>query len=146
MVKAIGWLLGVAAFLCMSMLVMVLVVYLAYSELRACGRCLFSYRKRQQEDGARAAAMLTRPFTLAITMLASIDSVMTVLIARDLLTQAGMDDTTPLLAVPAASNERRQPPVAEDGPCGKATSGGDRSVRGAHRRDGILIHRRTPVP
>lgn len=85
----------------LGLLVMVLVVYLAYSELRACGRCLFSYRKRQQEDGARAAAMLTRPFTLAITMLASIDSVMTVLIARDLLTQAGMDDTTPLLAVPA---------------------------------------------
>ncbi|MBQ3301446.1 MAG: hypothetical protein IJH04_04805, partial [Eggerthellaceae bacterium] len=87
--------------LTLGLLVMVLVVYLAYSELRACGRCLFSYRQRRQEDGDRAAAMLTRPFTLAITMLTSIDSVMTVLIARELLTRAGMGGSTPLLAVPA---------------------------------------------
>ena len=85
----------------LGLLVLVLVVYLAYSELRACGRCLFSYRQRQQEVGDRAAAALTRPFTFAITMLTSIDSVMTVLIARDLLTKAGMGDSSPLLAVPA---------------------------------------------
>ena len=85
----------------LGLLVMVLVVYLAYSELRACGRCLFSYRQRQQQDGARAIAVLTRPFTLAITMLTSIDSVMTVLIARDLLSKAGMGESSPLLAVPA---------------------------------------------
>ena len=85
----------------LTLLVLVLVVYLAYSELRACGRCLFSYRQRQQVDGARAVAVLTRPFTLAITMLTGIDSVMTVLIARDLLAKAGMGDSSPLLAVPA---------------------------------------------
>jgi len=85
----------------LDLLVMVLVVYLAYSELRACGRCLFSYRQRQQKDGARAAAVLTRPFTLAITMLTSVDSVMTVLIARDLLVKGGMGDSSLLLAVPA---------------------------------------------
>ncbi len=85
----------------LGLLVLVLVVYLTYSELRACGRCLFSYRKRQGEEGVRAVAVLTRPFTFVITMLTSIDSVMTVLIARDLLTRAGMGDSSPLLAVPA---------------------------------------------
>ena len=85
----------------LTLLVLVLVVYLAYSELRACGRCLFSYRQRQPADGNRAIALLTRPFTLAVTMLTSIDSVMTVLIARDLLTKAGMGESSPLLAVPA---------------------------------------------
>lgn len=85
----------------LALLVLILVAYLAYSELRACGRCLFSYRQRRQADGVRAVATLTRPFTLAITVLSSIDSVMTVLIARDLLSQAGMSDSTPLLAVPA---------------------------------------------
>lgn len=85
----------------LGLLVMVLVVYLAYSELRACARCMISYRQRQQDDGARAVAVLTRPFTLAITMLSSIDSVMTVLIARDLLTRTGMGESSPLLAVPA---------------------------------------------
>ena len=85
----------------LALLVMVLVVYLAYSELRACSECLFSYRERRQKDGARAVAVLTRPFTVAITMLTSIDSVMTVLIARDLLTQAGMGDSSLLLAIPA---------------------------------------------
>lgn len=85
----------------LALLVMVLVVYLAYSELRACGRCLFSYRQRRQEGADGAAALLTRPFTLAITMLSSIDSVMTVLIARDMLSRAGIDDSSPLLALPA---------------------------------------------
>ena len=86
----------------LALLVLVFVVYLAYSELRSCGRCLFRYRQRQQEDPDNSIATLTRPFTLAITMLTSIDSVMTVLIARDLLTKAGMGDNGPLLALPAA--------------------------------------------
>lgn len=85
----------------LELLVLMLVVYLTYSELRTCGRCLFTYRRRRQEDGERAAAVLTRPFTFFITMLTSIDSVMTVLIARELLTKAGMGESNPLLAVPA---------------------------------------------
>ena len=87
----------------LALLVLILVVYLAYSELRSCGECLFSYRQRQQkgELGSGSLALLTRPFTLAITMLTGIDSVMTVLIARDLLTKAGMADATLLLGLPA---------------------------------------------
>lgn len=85
----------------LALIVMVLVVYLTYSELRACVRCLFAYRQHQQQNPAEAAAILTRPFTLAITMLSSIDSVMTVLIARDLLEHAGMGASSPLLALPA---------------------------------------------
>ncbi|MBQ9002638.1 MAG: hypothetical protein IJ087_12370, partial [Eggerthellaceae bacterium] len=83
------------------LLVMVLVVYLAYSELRACGRCLLSFRQRRESDPVGSVAELTRPFTLAITMLTSVDSVMTVLIARDLLERAGAGDSSPLLALPA---------------------------------------------
>ena len=85
----------------LGMLVLMLVVYLAYTELRKCGRCFFSYRQHQKEYGERAVALLTRPFTLSITLLTSIDSVMTVLIARDLLTKAGLGESSPLLAVPA---------------------------------------------
>ena len=84
----------------LAFLVMVLVVYLAYSELRACGRCLFSFRQRQLERSPGAVALLTRPFTLVITLLSSIDSVMTVLIARDLLSQAG-SEAGALVALPA---------------------------------------------
>lgn len=85
----------------LTLLVMVLVVYLTYSELRSCGRCLFSYRQHQRESPTEAVALLTRPFTLAITILASIDSVMTVLIARDLLSNTEMGASSPLLALPA---------------------------------------------
>lgn len=85
-----------------GLLVMVLVVYLAYCELRACGRSLFSYRQRRIEDSDGAVVALTRPFALAITMLASFDSIMTVLIARDLLDSIGASDSSPLLALPAA--------------------------------------------
>ncbi len=85
----------------LSLLVMVLVVYLAYCEIRACASCLLKYRQRQAKEKERSAAVLTRPFTLAITMLTSIDSVMTVLIARDLLKHAGMSDSGLLLVLPA---------------------------------------------
>lgn len=85
----------------LALLVMVLVVYLAYAELRACSRCLFAYQQRQQADTTGAIAMLTRPFTLAITLLSSIDSVMTVLIARDLLARSDLGTSSPFLALPA---------------------------------------------
>ena len=87
--------------LILGLLVMVLVVYLAHSEIRACGECVFSCLRRQKRDPAGSVAMLTRPFTLAVTMLSSVDSVMTVLIARDLLSNAGSNDASALLAVPA---------------------------------------------
>lgn len=85
----------------LGLLVLLLVVYLTYSELRTCGRCLFSFRQRLERDGDRAVALLTRPFTFCITLLTSIDSVMTVLIARDLLSKSGMGESSPFLAVPA---------------------------------------------
>ncbi len=85
----------------LGLLVMVLVVYLGYCEIRAGGRCLFMYKQRQAKDPERMAAVLTRPFTLGITMLTSIDSVMTVLIAREMLKHAGMGESSVLLAVPA---------------------------------------------
>ncbi len=85
----------------LGLLVLLLVVYLAYSELRTCGRCLFSFRQRLKKDGDRTVALLTRPFTFCITLLTSIDSVMTVLIARDLLSKSGMGESSPFLAVPA---------------------------------------------
>jgi predicted MFS family arabinose efflux permease len=46
-------------------------------------------------------ALLTRPFTFIVTLLASVDSVMTVLIARDLLARMGVGDASPLLALPS---------------------------------------------
>lgn len=84
-----------------TLLVIMLVVYLAYSEIRACGDCLFTYRQLQKRRARDAVAALTRPFTLSITMLSSIDSVMTVLIARELLVKAGLDQSSPLLGLPA---------------------------------------------
>ena len=84
-----------------ALLVMILAVYLMYSELRACGHCLLVYQRHRQKDRYDAVAMLTRPFTLAITMLSSIDSFMTVLIARDLLKASGMGDNSQLLPIPA---------------------------------------------
>lgn len=86
----------------LALLVLVMVLYLCYSELKACGTCLYSYRRLQEKRARDAVAVLTRPFTFCITTLMSIDSVMTVLIARDLLHSAGIvGDSTPLLALPA---------------------------------------------
>ena len=84
-----------------ALIVMILAAYLMYSELRACGHCLLVYQRHRRKDRYDAVAMLTRPFTLAITMLSSIDSFMTVLIARDLLKASGMTDTSQLLPIPA---------------------------------------------
>lgn len=84
----------------LGLLVILLVVYLTYSELRASGRCMLSYRAMRVERQRDAIAVLTRPFTFAITLISSIDSVMTVLIARDMLDAAGQGTASPLLAVP----------------------------------------------
>ena len=85
----------------LGLLVIMLVAFLAYSELRACARCLFSYQKLQRNRAPDAVATLTRPFTFVITILSSIDSVMTVLIARELLSNSGLGDTGALVAIPA---------------------------------------------
>lgn len=85
----------------LALFIVAMVVYLTYTELRACGRCLFAYetlRKRHQHD---ALATLTRPFTLCITLLSSIDGVMTALIARDLLKTSGMDGSGFLVSLPS---------------------------------------------
>ncbi len=44
----------------LALLVMVLVVYLAYSEARACARCLLSYRQLQKSKPHEAIAVLAR--------------------------------------------------------------------------------------
>ena len=46
----------------------------------------------------------------------------------------------------SASDERRQPPVTKDCADGEATGGSNRTMRGALRGDGSIIHRPTPVP
>lgn len=84
-----------------ALIAMMLVVYLSYTELRECGRCLLLYRERRKDQVAEATALLTRPYTFFVTMLTSVDSVMTVLIARELLEKAGAGNSSPLLAVPA---------------------------------------------
>lgn len=86
----------------LALIVLSLVVYLAYVELRDCVRCMFEYRQLHARRKRDAIAVLTRPFTFVVTMLTSIDAVMTVLIARDLIASAGMDDSGLLLALPAA--------------------------------------------
>ncbi len=85
----------------LALLVMVLVVYLAYSELRACGRCLYTFRRLRGSQARDAVAVLTRPIALAVTILAGIDSVMTALIARSLVAATGAAGQGPLLALPA---------------------------------------------
>lgn len=83
----------------LAALVMVLVVYLSYVELRACARCFISYTELKHHHDA--IAVLTRPFSFFITMLSSIDSVMTALIARALIGSAGVESNAALLALPA---------------------------------------------
>ncbi len=82
-----------------ALLVLVLVVYLTYSELRACVRCLLSYRELVHHHDA--IAVLTRPFSFFVTLLSSIDAVMTALIARAILKSSGMAESGLLLALPA---------------------------------------------
>ncbi|MBP3885244.1 MAG: MFS transporter [Olsenella sp.] len=85
----------------LGLLVLVAAVYLAYSELRACGLCLYSFRRLRKGQSRDAVAVLTRPIGLCANILAGIDSVMTALIARSLLEQAGAGGSSMLLALPA---------------------------------------------
>ncbi|MBR3314439.1 MAG: MFS transporter [Atopobiaceae bacterium] len=82
-----------------ALLVMMLVIYLTYVELRECARCFVSYGQlRHHHD---AIAILTRPFSFLITLLSSIDAVMTTLIARSLLSAANLGSSSMLLALPS---------------------------------------------
>lgn len=83
----------------LAVLVMALVVYLTYAELRACASCFVSYSALKHHHDA--IAVLTRPFSFFITILASIDAVMTTLIARTLIASMGMGESGVLLALPA---------------------------------------------
>ena len=83
----------------LAALVMALVVYLTYVELRACARCFVSYRELEHHHDA--IAVLTRPFSFFVTLLSSIDAVMTTLIARALIGSTGMSGSSVLLALPA---------------------------------------------
>ncbi len=82
-----------------ALLVMVLVVYLTYAELVACAKCFEEFRLLHHHHDS--IAVLTRPFSFFVTLLASIDSVMTALIARALLSSAGMQTSGFYLALPA---------------------------------------------
>ncbi|MBO7675647.1 MAG: MFS transporter [Atopobiaceae bacterium] len=82
-----------------ALLVMVLVVYLTYVEVRACAVCFFSYQQMRHHHDS--IAILTRPFSFFVTLLSSIDAVMTALIARSLIEKSGMDGSSLLLALPA---------------------------------------------
>lgn len=83
----------------LALLVLVVVVYLTYTELKACARCFVAYGQLQHSHDA--VAVLTRPFSFFITLLSSTDAVMTTLIARDLLNKMGTNDTGFLLALPS---------------------------------------------
>lgn len=85
----------------LGLLVLALVIYLGYTELRACGRCVVRYRRMQQDDEDGAISALARPFALTSMMLTGVDAVMSTLIAKDLLAAAGMGASSPLVAVPA---------------------------------------------
>ena len=85
----------------LGLLVMTLVVYLTYAELRACGRCYLTHQHLREEHTHDAEAMLTRPFSFFVTILTSIDSVMTVLIARSLVSATGLDLQGFYVAIPS---------------------------------------------
>ena len=82
-----------------TLLVMVLVVYLTYVELRACAHCFMSFTQMRHHHDAMA--ILTRPFSFFVTLLSSVDAVMTTLIARALLKSAGMESSGLMLALPS---------------------------------------------
>ena len=85
----------------LALLVMMIVVYLAYAELRGCVGCLFTYRESRKTNARDAVAILTRPFTFCITLLINVDGVMAVLIARDILTAMGLSESSALIALPS---------------------------------------------
>lgn len=84
-----------------ALLVLILVIYLTYSEIRACSECFVTFSHIQQEQTHNALAILARPFSFCVTILSSIDGVMTTLIARSLLWSVTTSDKSLLLALPA---------------------------------------------
>lgn len=84
-----------------ALLVLVLVIYLTYAEIRACAECFLMYHHLQQVQARDALAVLTRPFSFCVTILSSVDGVMTTLIARSLLESQAGGDKGLLLALPA---------------------------------------------
>ena len=84
------------------MLVVLFVVYVSYVELRASGRCMIDYLQLRDVHKKRdAVALLTRPYTFLVTMLISIDSVMSTLIGRSMLEAAGLTNHGLLIVLPA---------------------------------------------
>ncbi len=83
----------------LALLVIMLVVYLTYSELRACGECFLVFRDMKHHHDS--IAVLTRPFSFFVTLLSSVDAVMTTLIARSLLSSMNMGDTNVVVMIPA---------------------------------------------
>lgn len=82
-----------------ALLVIMLVVYLTYIELRECVRCFVSFQYLKHHHDS--IAILTRPFSFFVTLLSSIDAVMTTLIARALMSANDMGESGLLLAMPS---------------------------------------------
>lgn len=82
-----------------ALLVLVLVVYLTYEELRECAACFEAFFKTRHHHDS--IAVLTRPFSFFITLVSSIDAVMSTLIAREMLSVTGMATSGFLLALPS---------------------------------------------
>ena len=83
------------------LLAILLVVYIAYVEIRECGHCLLDYRRLQGENVRDAIAVLTRPFSFLVTTLSSIDAVMSTLIAKELLQGTAMAGNGMMVALPS---------------------------------------------
>ncbi len=83
-----------------SMLVVLMVVFLCYSEARGCGGDILRSRQAVKTSEEDALAYLARPVAFASTLVTSADAVMIVLIARDML--AGGQPNPLILAVPVA--------------------------------------------
>ncbi|MBR3316693.1 MAG: MFS transporter [Atopobiaceae bacterium] len=84
-----------------TLLVILLVVYISYVEIRECGSCLLKYRDLERENARDAIAVLTRPFSFLVTTLASIDAVMSTLIAKALLQGTPLASNGMMLALPS---------------------------------------------
>ena len=84
-----------------TLLVILLVVYISYVEIRECGSCLLSYQDLQKSHARDALAVLTRPFSFLVTTLSSIDAVMSTLIAKALLQGSPMASDGMMIALPA---------------------------------------------
>lgn len=82
-----------------GVLVLLLVVYLTYVEVRECAVCFISYQQMRHHHDS--IAILTRPFSFLVTLLSSIDAVMTALIARSLLVTSGAGGSSLMFALPA---------------------------------------------